>query len=300
MSDPSWSSVISMEFMSLATPIQIHQIVDSFAGAEVHVILTARDLLRVLPSTWQNSVKGGRQWPLDRYLKAVMSDEADDGDGNAQGDRQICRQFWRRHDLVAICHRWVEVVGKDRFHLVTVPPPGADPDLLWHRFASVIGADPAAFDTKAGRQSNPSLSLTEARLMQLISAEIPDSGRNKRVLRGIFANKLVLGGGGPKVTIPRGVQEWAAQRSESVVEGLRLLDLQVVGALDDLMPVLPAPPAQNDPAVDEPVEVAPAELVTVAVRSAAALFEEIIRRDRPRHRISHLDSDPDDRIEDDE
>ena len=49
------------------------------------------------------------------------------------GDR-IREQFWRHHDVDAIARTWAGVVGPDRLTVVTVPPSGAAPYVLWERF----------------------------------------------------------------------------------------------------------------------------------------------------------------------
>jgi hypothetical protein len=263
-------AIVSMEFLSFADDEQAKRIVDSFAGAEVHVILTARDLARILPSAWQNAVKSGRQWSYERYLGSIT--------GNSPGaDDSPERHFWSRHDVAAICRRWVPLVDPGHFHLVTVPPAGAPADALWTRFAQVLDVDPTAFDLTAVGRSNPSLSMVEAELMLRVTAAMEGRRRNVRVLRGMFANKLVRGGGGPKVVLPADAYEFAVSRTQRVLSELAELDLHVVGSVDDLVP---GPPAPGSPATaaDAMTHVTDDELAGSAVRSAAALVEDIVRR----------------------
>ena len=47
-------------------------IVESLAPATVHVVLTARDLARVLPSTWQENIQNGLTWTWPEFLASVM------------------------------------------------------------------------------------------------------------------------------------------------------------------------------------------------------------------------------------
>ena len=46
----------------------------------------------------------------------------------------------------SIVATWSEVVSTDRVHLVTLPPSGSDPSVLWNRFCTTVGIDPAAFE----------------------------------------------------------------------------------------------------------------------------------------------------------
>ena len=269
MRAPGRGAIVSMEFLSFATDDQAKTVVDSFAGAEVHIILTARDLLRVVPSGWQNALKNGRRWTFEEYVAGVMRDDSEGLDTPG-------RHFWLRHDLPGICRRWIDLVGAERFHLVTVPASGTAPDVLWTRFASVIGVDATTFEIDDLPPANPSLSLVEAEFMLRVVPALPKAGRNPRVLRGIFANKLVRGGGGPKVAVPRAVQEWSVRRAAQTVDQLRGLGMDVVGSLDDLIPVLPPAPADGE---DETPTVTSADLAATGVRAAAALLEEVVRRD---------------------
>jgi hypothetical protein len=259
-----------MEFMSFADDGQAKRIVDSFADADVHVILTARDLARILPSAWQNAVKSGRQWSYDRYLGSIIGTGSDGDDGPA-------KHFWSRHDVAAICRRWVPLVDQGHFHLVTVPPAGSPPDALWTRFAQVLEADPTTFDLTAVAKSNPSLSMVEAELMLRVTEAMAGNRRNIRVLRGMFANKLVRGGGGPKVMLPQDAYDFAVSRTDRVLAELRELDLDVVGSLDDLVPG-PLAPGSPKTAVEAMSGVTDVDLAASAVRSASALVEDIVRR----------------------
>ena len=41
--------------------------------------------------------------------------------------------------------RWTAGIPRERVHLVTVPPPGSSPTLLWERFAGLFGLDVEEF-----------------------------------------------------------------------------------------------------------------------------------------------------------
>jgi len=58
---------------------------------------------------------------------------------------------------------------------VLVPAPGARPALLWERFASVFGVDPAVC-TPPARQRNASLGYASADLMRRVNVELADLG----------------------------------------------------------------------------------------------------------------------------
>ena len=99
------------------------------AADEVHVVVTARDLGRVLPSAWQQRVKMGARQPYRKFLATV-------------------RRERRRPEVLALPGRARRSSSAgppgspgDRVHLVVVPPPGAPRDELWRAPASVLGVD---------------------------------------------------------------------------------------------------------------------------------------------------------------
>ena len=115
-------------------------------------MVTARDLNRTIPAMWQESLKNGAVFSFDEYVAAVHAHE---GPGKV---------FWRQQAIAAMCRRWSEAVGVDRVTVVTVPPPGASHDVLWHRFAQAIVVDPDGL--VAPIRSNESLGAASMEVMR--------------------------------------------------------------------------------------------------------------------------------------
>ena len=68
---PGRASVLSMEFLSFATPDQAAQVVRSLEPADVHVILTVRDAVQAIPAQWQTSCRNGGTVPWPTFLDGV-------------------------------------------------------------------------------------------------------------------------------------------------------------------------------------------------------------------------------------
>lgn len=62
---------------------------------------------------------------------------------------------------------------RTKFHVVTVPPRGAPPDVLWRRFASVLELDADRLDV-AQSVVNSSLSAEHAELLRRINTRLAD------------------------------------------------------------------------------------------------------------------------------
>jgi len=132
---PEPTVLLSEEYLASANVRLARRVVAGFPDREVHVLVTARDLGRVLASAWQEDVKNDTTRTWAQYIAAIR-------DPGTRG-QDPARSFWMRHDLTAIIDTWASVVGAERVHIVTVPPAGAPRDLLLQRIASVVGFDPS-------------------------------------------------------------------------------------------------------------------------------------------------------------
>jgi hypothetical protein len=208
---------------------------------EVHVVVTARDLGRVLPSAWQQRVKMGARQPYRRFLATVRRGE--------EGQK-----FWRYQDVPAILSLWSAGIPADRVHLVVVPPAGAARDALWLRTASVLGVDISGLDTEALRP-NDSLGLVEAELLRRINERVPRARRSPaltRHVKGRFVPEALVGSADREpFVLPERHHGWVRERSEEIVSRLRASAYDVVGELDDLLPAQPRQGRTPDDAGDD-------------------------------------------------
>ena len=115
-------------------------------------MLSARDLVRQIPAEWQENVKHRRT----TQLRATSSTRSRDPERTGE----LASWFWGVQEVPDILDRWGARLPPERVHLVTVPPPGAPPDLLWQRFAAVLRARRLELDLEAER-ANPSLGVPE-------------------------------------------------------------------------------------------------------------------------------------------
>ena len=98
------TAVISHEILAAATPEQVQRAVRSFGPADVHVVLTTRDLARQVPSTWQEHLKNRHATRWSDYVAAIREIEA--GVEAAGEAARLARRFWRAQDAADILQRW--------------------------------------------------------------------------------------------------------------------------------------------------------------------------------------------------
>lgn len=225
---PGAAALVSEESLASSTVAQARRLVAACAGREVHVVVTARDLARVLPSMWQQQLRSGGDVGWDDYLDAVV---------RRQGP--VAKRFWNNQGLVKVLQRWSTVVAPERIHVVTVPPSGAPPTQLLERFCEVLGVDPGPLAEHTPR-GNPSLGRVEAELLRRVNASLPAERRRRQVYGTVgkrYFSQDVLGElRSDRTRVPQRLETWCAEQAERVVATVAAGGYDVHGDLDDLRP----------------------------------------------------------------
>ena len=264
-------AVISHELFSAADAQQAQRAVTSLRPAEVHVVLTVRDMATLLPAEWQETVKHRNTRSWEDWLADVIDSESADPDRRRWW-------FWRVHDTLAILRLWSAHVPAERVHVIITPPRGSASDVLWQRFASLLGVDPGSVDLARARP-NTSLGLAETeflrRLNQALPDEVPDWFYMWNVKEAVAHQALAARPPGRRLTLPADRDAWAKEQAEALIAALRGSGYDVIGDLEELRPG-PASEPYARPA-DEP----PGQMLGAAVDAAAALVVNQYRREYP-------------------
>jgi hypothetical protein len=265
------AAVISHELFAAADAGQAARAVRSLRPAQVHVVITVRDIATLLPAEWQETVKhrNSRRW--EDWLSDVIDTESVDPDR-----RQWW--FWRVHDTMAILRQWAGHVPPGQVHVITVPPPGAPQALLWQRFAALIGADPASVDVTRARP-NASLGLPEIeflrRLNEALPAEVPDWFYMWNVKEAVAHQALAARPRDGRLTLPASRDAWAKEHGDTLAAALAGSGYDVIGDTSELIPQ-PAAGLAADPAAQPAGQV-----LDAAVDAAAALVVNQYRKAYP-------------------
>jgi hypothetical protein len=264
-------SIVSMEWLCMATPGQIQRIAKDLAPAEVHVVFSVRDVARTVPAAWQEFSQNRSTWRWPDFLEQVTSKEPMDTDAG--------RAFWGQQDMELLLDRWASVIPADHVHVVTLPQSGADPAELWHRIAQVLDIDPSGYDlTDLG--SNASLGMESAELMRRVNVRLREQGLPVPVYNRVFKHKLAKKtlaarkGQESKVLLPAEYHDWARARADQQVRAIEASGAQVVGDLDELRPVL----AQSSEVQTVATEPDPDAVLDAAVQALVAVALETPRR----------------------
>jgi hypothetical protein len=219
------TAVISMEFLGSAGAEKLRPVVASFPSARVEAVVTVRDLGRTVPSMWQETVKNGRTWPWPEYVAGIR---------DRRGPGEV---FWREQDAVAVTRKWVELVGTDAVTVVTLPPPGGDPELLWHRFCEAVGLSPDA--APPPESGNESLGAASAMLMRRLNDRVSDLAwpdYSRHVKFGL-AKSILPRHRHDEQAIGFKVTRWVRRLADEQQAGLVDTGARIVGDVADLAPV---------------------------------------------------------------
>ncbi|MGH3365581.1 MAG: hypothetical protein ACRDOY_00030 [Nocardioidaceae bacterium] len=262
-------AVVSSELLGFANAAQARRAVESLQPAEVHLVITLRDLVRQVPAVWQETVKNRSPMQYDEFLRRL----AERGDG--PGPRRI----WDAQDPARILERWGADIPDERIHLVTVPPAGTDKGLLWRRFCQVLGVEPDDYPlVPAG--ANTSLGLAETEVVRRLNEQLqscPWPFYSSHIKNGIAQGVLAGGTTGARIVLPQSMQPWVEGRTKQIIDAISERGYDVVGDLDDLR-ATPDAAGERDPAAPDPAELAAAS--ATAANYLAREFARTWRRSR--------------------
>ncbi|MGH3343223.1 MAG: hypothetical protein ACRDPK_10130 [Carbonactinosporaceae bacterium] len=253
------AAVVSMEWLVNATPAQVRRVVDTLTPCQVRVVLSARDLARTVVAQWQEAMQSAKTWTWEEFLAGVTADDP--------GQTAAGRRFWHQQDLGSILRTWGEAVPAERSYLITIPPRGAAGDLLWQRFAAVIGVPADGFDiaVRAGA-SNQSLGVVSAELMRRLNVVSREQGVSWANYTRYLKHGLAKGQLSRRASLeetlrfPEACYPWAIDRARRLAREIEEFGARVIGDLDELIPIAPGPGT-----VPPPAEATAADLLEAAL-----------------------------------
>jgi hypothetical protein len=268
----SWpgTSIISHEILGTASRLHVARALESLHGddhdAEIHVVYSARDLVRQIPAEWQENVKHRRTKTYGDFLAELRDPER---------SSEVARWFWGVQEIPDVLDRWAESIPRERVHLVTVPRPGARPTLLWERFAGLFGIDPTRF--APGDRANASLGVPESAMVRRLNERLNDVLPNhhyRTFVRELLVHRNLSGRpGSPRLGLPEDIHRWASDLGRTWISELAIRGYDVVGDLDDLLPADPEPFVDPDTCEEHAVAEAALDGLALMTGEGARLRE---------------------------
>lgn len=226
--------IVSMELLARQPAGQVRRLLTELGAENYVVMVTARDVTRAAKSHWQETTQNRGSTPWAQWIADVCA--ADPGTAESR--------FWQHHYLPRILDNWDGVAKPGDMKLITIPQPGAEADLVWRRFASVIGIPPE--QARQPSFANSGLGAVSAELMRRLNGELADTPFDdyRWGFKAALAKQTLRKRAPLEPTISLDPQQHArlAQVAGDMVEEIRRRGeaIDVVGDLTDLLP--PAEP----------------------------------------------------------
>lgn len=223
---------ISHEFASESTD-EVAARFGEALGARLQVVITLRPFAAILPSSWQQYLKGGSTHTFEHWLRRVLADPP---------DTRVTPSFHLRNDQAGVVRRWAAVVGPERVTAVIVDK--ADPTRMTDAFEGLFDL-PAGFlvdEQLGGLQRNRSMSRAESELIRQLNLRV--AGREvdwndyetllrKGAIARLLESRTPAPGEGPLL-----LPEWAADRAHSLgvqfAESIRGSGVRLIGDVQSL------------------------------------------------------------------
>lgn len=239
------TAIISAEMIAGLRPSAALRLIDGVSVPHLDVVITLRDLGRILPSSWQQHVRNTHTQNYNRYLDRRTRERGGLPPEQMQTEWDVERHhtFWRSYAYGALVRRWQHLVGVDHVTVVTLPPPGTPSSLLWGRFRTAldVSALPEIPPTLPAFIANVGSTRPEAVFLHALNVEAKRRGWSRKAANELQQRLLSTGflerpDRGAPLLLPRRylsrVQDWAQTDSEDliatgvVVQG-DILDLSV-------------------------------------------------------------------------
>ncbi len=270
--------LISHEMFSGASAEDARTAVAAFAPRPVTVVVTARDLMRQVPAEWQENVKHGRVKTFAEFWELLSDPEH---------AHEASRWFQLAQDVPDIVARWAAAVSAPCVCVVTVPPSGAEPTLLWRRFAEACAIESDGVDLDV-QDNNPSLDTVTTALLRRVNVDLLSHplriDQRDELLKGVFAHRVLAPqkAADARIRVPIEVAGTLHAQAIAWRKALAESGCTVVGDLDELVP---PEPGTSEPDVHPPDAVPPGAVVKVAVASIARLLHELGRVQDERQQV---------------
>ena len=201
-------------------------------------MITARPLIKLLPSQWQQYVQDGLQASYEVWLDTML---------NHSTTSTMTPRFWRRHRHDQLAERWAAAVGTENVTVIALDEQ--DRTMNLRSFELLLDLPEGTLVPTA--QTNRSFSLPEIELIREVNRQYGEAGWPKeyyeKIIRFGMAGYLREGpltGDEPTIVTPRWAVERVDEVAGEVTAGLAASGVNIVGDLANLRPpVADAPEA---------------------------------------------------------
>jgi hypothetical protein len=225
--------VISSEFFCEASSEQAREAISALGRSgdrPVHILITLRNLGKLLPSSWQQYLKYGMTTPYEAWLTDVLA---------TPGSSKMTPTFWKRHDHGDVISRWAGAVGSQNLTVMVLED--VPREYMFETFAQFLDVPTHILTSRMELTSNRSMTAAEAEVLVRLNKKVKKSMQwtdyVTLVRRGVALGMVEgrePGPSEPKLHTP----DWALDAAQQVgiksVNTIRESGVEVLGNLDAL------------------------------------------------------------------
>lgn len=226
--------LISSEFFCEANDEEARIAVRTLGADRVHVVVGFRHIAELLPSSWQQYLKSGRNVGYEDWLRQALE---------GPGSPLITPSFWKRNDVPAVIGRWVELVGPER---VTVVIADGDRERLRRVITQRLDLPPDLLKERRPTErtrTNRSMTAEEAEFIRRVNAFARDgkgipSARYTELMRNGALWRMVEERAPREDETKLGIPGWAEARVQEIaathVAAVKASGATIVGDVESL------------------------------------------------------------------
>jgi hypothetical protein len=223
--------IVSSEFLGDVNPETARRAVRELGGPRVHVVVTLRPLVKVMPSQWQTYVRNGSTTSsYDDWLEGMLK---------RAPYKQPTPSFWKRNHHEVLVENWASIVGPENMTVIVVDE--ADRNFLFRTFEELVGL-PSGLLVAERNTENRSLTLGEIELVRQISIEFLKRGWSAQLYRRVILKGLARHvsisrtprADEPRIVTPQWALDRAAEIGAAAADKLPTLGVRIVGDVSTL------------------------------------------------------------------
>ncbi len=221
---------VSSEFFCEADAETTVRVAEAFGRERTHVVVTLRNLGRLLPSSWQQYLKYGLTVGYEKWLRNVMENP---------GGSSMTPTFWRRNDHGAVVDRWAAAVGAD--HVTVIVLEDVDRSAMFRTFAQLLDVPEDLLVSRMDLTSNRSMTAAEAQLLIELNRRVKTDMQWEEYMRFVrrgVALGMVEGRAPardePRLETPGWALDFAAEQGTLAAQSIGSSGVRVLGDLEAL------------------------------------------------------------------
>jgi hypothetical protein len=222
--------IVSSEHFSDADADIARRAVKELGGPRVHVVVTLRPLVKIMPSQWQQYVRNRATFSYDDWLEGML---------RKPPYNKPTPTFWQRHRHDALVERWASIVGPE--NVTVIVPDDADREFLLRKFEELVGLPTGLLEAEDSSE-NRSMTLGEIELVRQINIEFLSRKWSDTLYRQLVRHGFSLylqtnrvpHADEPRVTPPQWALDKAADIGAAAADKLSTLGVRIVGDISKL------------------------------------------------------------------